>query len=70
MVLGDDYDPIRLESDGVPTIKYYKTALLNTQSLHGVNATKDRYLFKMSFKDNSFEEVRDKLHNSLNTNKD
>ena len=66
MVLGDDYDPIRFKEHE----EYYKVALLNTQSMHGVAATKDRYLFKMSFKNNTYEEVKDKLQNTLNTNKD
>jgi len=40
----------------------YKTALLNTEKLHGViNKDSDRILFKISIFDESFEQVRAKL---------
>ena len=56
-VLGDDPDPIRFKDEEL----VYTTGLLNTQSLHGVEATKDRYLFKLSFKKNTFYEVMNRL---------
>lgn len=41
----------------------YKTALINTQEEHSVDNTKhdDRYLFKISFLENTFEEVKEKI---------
>ena len=56
-VLSEDPDPISF-LDGELT---YTVGLLNTQVEHAVFATKQRYLFKLSFFDNTFEEVKDKL---------
>lgn len=41
----------------------YKTALINTKEEHSVNNAEydDRYLFKISFFDHTFEEVKDKI---------
>ena len=41
----------------------YKTALINTKEEHSVNNTEhnDRYLFKISFFDYTFEEVKEKI---------
>ena len=56
-VLPDDPDPISF-LDGNVT---YMVGLLNTQVEHAVFATKQRYLYKISFFDNTFNEVKDKL---------
>ena len=61
MLLGEGHDPIKFKD----RTEYYKTALLNVQELHGVDATKDRYLFKVSFKNNTFEEVKSVLSSKL-----
>ena len=61
-VLTEDPDPIYFENDEQV---YYKVALLNTSELHGVIATKDRYLFKLSFSDTSFEKVKDVLSSHI-----
>ena len=56
-VLTDDPDPISF-LDGNVT---YKVGLLNTEVEDAVFATKQRYLYKISFFDNTFNEVKDKL---------
>jgi hypothetical protein len=61
-VLTEDPDPIYFENDKQT---YYKVGLLNTSELHGVIATEDRYLFKISFPDISFEKVKDVLSSKL-----
>ena len=57
IVLSDDPDPI-LFRDGTVI---YEVGLLNTEIEHSVIATKQRYLYKLSFFDNTFDEVKDKL---------
>ena len=61
-VLTEDPDPIYFENDEQV---YYKVGLLNTSELHGVITTEDRYLFKISFPDTSFEKVQDVLSSKL-----
>jgi hypothetical protein len=58
LVLTEDPDPIYFENDKEV---YYKVGLLNTSERHGVIATKDRYLYKISFPDTSFEKVKNQL---------
>ncbi len=57
LVLSEDPDPISF-LDGNVT---YMVGLLNTQVEHAVFATKQRFLFKLSFFDNTFDEVKGKL---------
>ena len=57
IVLSDDPDPI-LFRDGTVI---YEVGLLNTEVEHSVISTKQRYLYKLSFFDNTFDEVKDKL---------
>jgi len=61
MLLGEGNDPIKF----IGRTEYYKTALLNVKEFHGVDATQDRYLFRMSFFNNSFEEVKNVLSSKL-----
>lgn len=63
MLLGEGHDPIKFKGHA----EYYKTALLNVQELHGVDTTQDRYLFKVSFKNNTFEEVKSVLSSKLSS---
>ena len=45
---------------------HYRAALLNTQNEHEVfNGPEDRYLFKLSIFDESFEEVKNKIESVL-----
>jgi hypothetical protein len=45
---------------------YYTTALLNTSIKHSVdNSTEDRILFKLSVKDESYNDVKQKILNTL-----
>ena len=60
-VLSDDPDPISFLDGNVS----YKVGLLNTQVEHAVFATKQRYLFKLSFFDNTFDEVKNVLSSKL-----
>ena len=57
-VLTEDPDPIYFENDEQV---YYRVGLLNTSEKHAVYTTKDRYLFKLSFADTSFEKVKNQL---------
>ena len=61
------------DGDGAP-VKFgetgneyaYRTALLNTSLQHGVdNVSTDRILFKISFMENSFEDVKQRIEQSL-----
>lgn len=57
-VCNSDPDPINFRHGK----EYYKCALLNTQEDHAVlETTQDRFLFKISIFDKSYEEVRDNL---------
>ena len=59
IVLSEEYNPIIFE--GVDEI-YYKCALINTQSRHGVNAhPMERIYLKFSIFDKSYKEVYDSL---------
>jgi len=53
IVIGSDYDPITFET----FTHSYKSAILNTQKKHSVKATKDRYIYKLSIFDISYEEA-------------
>ena len=55
LLLTDNPDPIRFQAGE----EIYTVALLNTQALHSVHTTKDRYLFRLSFHENSWKEVKD-----------
>lgn len=58
-VLSDTPDPIKLKVRGTEITEYYTVALLDTQVCHSVGAsTEDRYLFKLSIFDKSYEETR------------
>lgn len=58
VLLSENADPITFEQGDV----YYRTALLNTQSLHAVkNTTCTRVLFKVSILDRTFDEVAKSL---------
>lgn len=63
------------EGDGAP-VKFkdtgneytYKSALLNTSLTHGVeNKGDDRILFKISFMENSFEDIKERIEKNLLT---
>jgi hypothetical protein len=60
IVLSDDPDPILFRDQKV----LYKIGLLNTEAEHSVIATKQRLLYKLSFFDNSFLEVREVRSNA------
>lgn len=60
-VLSDEPDPISFFDGEV----IYTVGLLNTQVEHAVFATKQRYLFKLSFFDNTFDEVKNVLSSKL-----
>ena len=63
-VLSDTPDPIKLKVRGTEITEYYTVALLDTQVCHSVGAsTKDRYLFKLSIFDKSYEEIKNLLAN-------
>jgi len=55
IVLTENPDPILFEGGS----EIYTVALVNTQKLHAVRATNDRYLYKIKFLKNSWEEVKD-----------
>ena len=57
-VLTKDPDPIYFENNEQI---YYTVGLLNTTEKHAVHATKDRYLFKLSFVNATFEEIKNQL---------
>ncbi len=58
-VLSDGSDNVSFE-DGEMN---YRTALLNTQKMHGVfNTKEDRILFKVSIKEKTFEEIKGALN--------
>ena len=61
-ILNDDAAPITFVDHGEFE---YKTALIDTTIMHGVNNLEklDRYLFKISFYDMTFEEVSQCLQN-------
>ena len=61
-VLTEDPDPIYFENDEQV---YYRVGLLNTSEKHAVHTTKDRYLFKLSFAETTFEEIKDVLSSKL-----
>ena len=45
--------------------KLFEQFLLNTSEKHAVHATEDRYLFKLSFAETTFEEIKDVLSSKL-----
>lgn len=62
-VLSDNAAPVRF---GSGNSYFYKSALLNTGIKHAVDKTdSDRILFKLSIKDESFEDVKQKIINTL-----
>ena len=68
-VLSGASDPIKLKAGGIETTEYYTVALLDTQVCHSIKAsTEDRYLFKLSIFDKSYEEVKDLLQLDLLAN--
>lgn len=62
-VLSDNAAPVRF---GSGSSYFYKTALLNTSVKHAVDKSEnDRILFKLSIKDESFDDVKQKIINTL-----
>ena len=61
-VLTEDSDALYFENGEEV---YYTVGLLNTSERHGVYTTKDRYLFKLSFVEKTFEEIKDVLSSKL-----
>ena len=62
LVLTEDPDPMYFENGEQV---YYTVGLLNTSEKHAVHATEDRYLFKLSFAETTFEEIKDVLSSKL-----
>lgn len=67
LILGEgDGAPVKFEQSGNEYT--YKSALLNTSISHGVeNKGDDRILFKISFMDNSFEDIKQRIEKNLLT---
>jgi hypothetical protein len=57
LILTDSPDPVRFKGKE----EIYTIGLLNTQTLHSVHTTKDRYLFRLSFQENTWQEVKNAL---------
>lgn len=58
-ILSNDYAPVTIIGEDY----HYKTALLNTSVQHGVNniGKEERLLFKISFFESTYEEIREQI---------
>jgi len=63
-VLTENPDPIYFDNDEQI---YYTVGLLDTSERHAVRATEDRYLFKLSFVEANFKEIKDVLLSKLSS---